>query len=122
MTGIRNAAWLALVLAIGTGCGGGTQPAPVGAVAPETAGNLEVVNRSSLDMDIFLVRQSGQRNRLGLAPGSKTTRFALTPAQVAGVGPVTFSAVPTLRGGRSVDSDQVNVTQKYVITLEIPPQ
>jgi hypothetical protein len=109
-------------LLLATGCAAGNQvPSPV-ATIPEAAGNLEVINRSSLDMDVYLVRSNGQRNRIGLAPGSKTTRFALTPAQVAGVGPVTFEAVPTLRGGRGVSSDQVNVTPREVITLDIPPQ
>jgi hypothetical protein len=102
-------------------CGGppNTQPAPV---TKEIAGNLQVINRSSQDMDIFLVRGNGQRTRLGLAPSSKTTMFALTPAQVAGVGPVTFEAVPILRGGQAIASDQVNVTPNEAITLDIPPQ
>lgn len=103
------------------GCGGAPAPPPA-AAAPSVAGNLQVINRSSQDMDIFLVRQNGQRNRLGLAPASRTTGFALTPAQVAGVGPVTFDAVPLIRGGRTVSSDQVNVTPKETITLDIPPQ
>ncbi len=102
-------------------CGGPpeTQPAPA---VRAVAGNLEVINRSSQDMDIFLVRGTGQRNRLGLAPASKTTRFSLTPAQVAGVGPVSFEAVPILRGGRAISSDQVNVIPTETITLDIPPQ
>lgn len=96
-----------------------TQPVPE---TKEVAGNLKVVNRSSQDMDIFLIRGNGQRNRLGLAPASKTTGFALTPAQVAGVGPVNFQAVPILRGGQSVSSDQVVVTPTQEIRLDIPPQ
>jgi hypothetical protein len=88
----------------------------------EVAGNLQVINRSSQDMDIYLVRRNGQRNRLGLAPASKTTRFALTPAQVAGVGPVNFEAIPILRGGQAIRSDQVIVTPTEAVTLDIPPQ
>lgn len=115
-----NLAGAVLLAASLTACS--APPPPAVDAVPEAAGTLEVVNRSSLDMDIFLVRTGGQRNRLGLAPSSRTTRFALTPAQVAGVGPVTFDAVPLLRGGRTVSSDQVNVTPKDVITLDIPPQ
>lgn len=119
----RHFAAVAALLLAGSlvACGGGSTAAPAG-VAPAPAGNLQVVNNSSQDMDVFLVLHNGQRTRLGLAPGAKTTGFALTPAQVAGVGPVTFEAVPILRGGRSVTSDQVNVTPRETITLEIPAQ
>ncbi|HWA17172.1 MAG TPA: hypothetical protein VG817_12105 [Gemmatimonadales bacterium] len=98
---------------------------PTTQAAPESrqvAGNLQVINRSSQDMDIFLVRGNGTRNRLGLAPASRATSFALTPAQVAGVGPVSFQAVPILRGGQAISSDQVVVTPTETITLDIPPQ
>jgi hypothetical protein len=110
----------AFALAI-SACGRSPSEEPV-PVTKAIAGNLQVVNRSSQDMDIFLVRGNGQRNRLGLAPSSKTTRFALTPAQVAGIGAVTFEAVPILRGGQAITSDQVNVTPTEMITLDIPPQ
>ena len=73
-------------------------------------------------MDVFLVRSGGQRSRLGLAPASTTTNFALTPAQVAGSGTVVFQAVPTLRSGQTVTSDPVAPNQKDSITLDIPPQ
>lgn len=122
---MRNRSFIALIAALValplSACG--TPPATQ--ATPETknvAGNLQVSNRSSLDMDVFLVRRNGQRTRLGLAPASKTTGFALTPAQVAGVGPVSFEAVPILRGGSAVNSDQVVVTPTETITLDIPPQ
>jgi hypothetical protein len=83
------------------------------------AGQLEVVNRSSFDMDIYVVR-SGQRVRLGLAPNNRTTRFTLSPAQVAGVGLARFEAVP-IAGGRPIGSEPVLLNPKDVITLEIPP-
>jgi hypothetical protein len=118
----NDTATLLMVLAATILAGCGRAPQPPLEVAPAVAGNLQVINRSSLDMDIFLVRQNGQRNRLGLAPASRTTGFALTPAQVAGVGPVSFDAVPLLGSGRTVSTDQVNVTAKETITLNIPPQ
>lgn len=121
---IRAAARCSLVVLLAgaaSGCGAATPAAP-GEVAPVDGGRLEVNNRSSLDMDLFLVGHSGIRSRLGLAPGGKVTTFALTPAQVAGANPVVFQAVPTLRGGQAISSDPVNVTSKEAVTLDIPPQ
>ncbi len=119
-TGARGWVW-ALVLA-GTGACTAAPAVQPAKVTPVKAGQLEVVNHSSLDMDLFLIRHGGQRSRLGLAPGSATTRFALTPAQVAGAGPVVFQAVPTLRVGQAVTSDPVAANQKDAFTLDIPPQ
>jgi hypothetical protein len=118
---IRYTMLVALLALPFAACGGPPETQPVPATK-EVAGNLQVVNRSSQDMDIFLVRSNGQRNRLGLAPSSRTTTFSLTPAQVAGVGPVTFEAVPIMRGGQAISSDQVSVSPTETITLDIPPQ
>jgi hypothetical protein len=96
---------------------------PVGP-APES-GNwntfLEVSNRSSSDMDIFLLRR-GQRARLGLAPGGETTRFEVHPVQVAGSGTVVFEARPVIgSGGRPARSDPTVLLPGDVIKLDIPP-
>jgi hypothetical protein len=71
-------------------------------------------------MDIFLVR-SGERVRLGLAPGNETTNFDLLPAQLTGVGPVHFEAVPLAGLGRSISSEPISLGLNDVISLDIPP-
>lgn len=90
-----------------------SQPAP--ADQPE----LQVVNRSINDMDVYIIR-SGQRIRLGLAPNGKTTRFSLSPSLTIGAGNVVFEAVP-LVGGQSVSTDPTPLPPKASVTLDIPP-
>ena len=90
-----------------------TQPAP--ADQPE----LQVVNRSINDVDVYLIR-SGQRIRLGLAPNARTTRFSLSPSLTIGAGNVVFEAVP-LVGGPPVSTDPTPLPPKASITLDIPP-
>ncbi len=94
--------------------------------APEAsdAGTLRVVNRSSTDMDIYVVR-SGQQVRIGLAPGGETTSFALTTALMTGGGVVHFEAVPTRSapGVRTaIRSDPATVRGGQIVTLDVPPQ
>ena len=91
-----------------------------GAARDPRTTELEVFNRSSSDMYIFVVR-SGQRIRLGLAPGNETTRFVLTPAHVAGVGTTYFQASPITGLGRPIGSEPVMLRLGDVITLDIPP-
>jgi hypothetical protein len=102
------------------GCSSGTGMAPAGAAPDPGTTQLEVVNRSSSDMDIYIVR-SGQQVRLGLAPGNVTTRFVLTPGQVAGVGLVHFQARPITGLGRPIGSEPVMLRLGDVVTLNIPP-
>jgi hypothetical protein len=95
-------------------------PEDTGGRVPPATTRLEVVNRSSSDMDIFVVR-SGQRVRLGLAPNNTTTRFSLEPAQVAGVGLIRFEARPLAGLGRPVSSDPTMIGIGDSVRLDIPP-
>jgi hypothetical protein len=79
-----------------------------------------VVNRSSADMEVYVVR-GGQRVRLGLAPGNETTRYTVSPAQFAGVGPTHFEAVPRIGLARPIGSEPVLLRAGDVVTLNIPP-
>ena len=81
---------------------------------------LEVVNRSSSDMDILMTRL-GDRRRLGLAPANVTTRFKLLPAQLVGAGQVVFEARPLLGLARPAQSEPTLLSPGDTITLEIPP-
>ena len=100
-------------------CGSRAGGTPSGA-SPDPTTQLAVVNRSSSDMDIYMVR-SGQRVRLGLAPANVTTQFVLTPGQVAGVGLVHFQGVPLLGLARPIGSEPVMLRAGDVVTLNIPP-
>ena len=96
-----------------------TPPPPAGAEQADEA-RLVVDNGSSLDMDVFLVR-SGQRIRIGLAPASQTTTFAINRGHMAGAGTVHFLAVP-VRGGQAYEGEPVNVRQGGTVPFRIPAQ
>jgi hypothetical protein len=112
-------ALLCLVLPL-AGCAGRPRSTEGGAAPDPGNTQLEVINRSSSDMDIFIVR-GGQPIRLGLAPGNETTRFVLSPAQVAGVGPAHFQARPITGLARPIGSEPVMLRAGDVVTLNIPP-
>ena len=97
----------------------GTSPSPATATANQGT-SLEVVNRSSSDMDIFAVR-SGSRVRLGLAPSNVTTRFNIQRGQLPGGGTVTFQARPLLGLARTISSEPTILSPGDTITLQIPP-
>ena len=107
-------------LALLAGCtkAAGNQPAPAASATQETT--LEVVNRSSSDMEIFLLRM-GDRARLGLAAANVTTKFTLSRAQVVGTGTVTFLARPLIGLARPIQSDPTAMFPGDTIRLEIPP-
>jgi hypothetical protein len=101
---------------------------PAGQPAPAPEGQnarLDVSNRSSFDMDVFAIR-SGQRIRLGTAPGGETSRFTLSPGVIVGGGSVYFEAVPARRvgvdSGGIVRTDNTQVRAGDVISLDVPPQ
>lgn len=83
---------------------------------------LEVDNRSSLDMDIYLRGERGGAARIGLAPGGEITSFALTRSLLAGAGVVRFEGRPVRGQGQSVVSEPFRVQVGSVITWSVPPQ
>ncbi len=119
---------LGLAVIASAACASNTQgtgdPADGPAAEASDAGTLRVANRSSTDMDVYVVR-TGQRVRIGLAPGGETTSFALTTALMTGGGVVHFEAVPTrsapgVRTG--IRTDPATVRGGQIITLDVPPQ
>jgi len=88
----------------------------------EPAGASVIVdNRSSLIMDIYLRRRDQAPTRLGFAPANEKTRFAISPALVAGAGLVQFEARPS-RVGEPTFSDLLSVGPGDELTWVIPPQ
>ncbi len=117
----------AVLLVLLPACSSSTaDPAPQPAAAPEGQNaRLDVSNRSSFDMDVFAIR-SGQRIRLGTAPGGETSRFTLSPGVIVGGGTLYFEAVPSRRVGADsggiVRTDNAQVRAGDVISLDVPPQ
>jgi len=114
---------VALAACSANSSGGDAAPVPAGEARPEEA-RLEVRNRTSEDMDVYIVR-GDQRVRIGLAPSGRSTFFALTPAMITGGGPVQFEAVRIRGAGApvpNVRSEQLSVRRGETVTLDIPPQ
>ena len=112
---LTRAALLAVTLAACASGSSQKSPSPDQGSDP----HLEVINRSSADVDIYLVR-TGQRIRLGLAPNNQTTKFSLTPALTIGAGTVRFEAVP-LVGGNTISTDPTTLQPNATVTLDVPP-
>ena len=108
---------LALALAAAPACAANQ----AGDSDPALQGRLEVVNRSSFDMDVEIASERGGAIRLGLAPAAETTTFRLTAGMLAGAGTVRFRARP-VRGGETVFSDPYKVRPGEQIVWSIPPQ
>lgn len=109
---------LMLTMTLIAACSAG--PAAKGTAEPQWVGQLDVVNRSSSDMDIFVVLGSS-RARIGLAPNNKTTTFKLSPAQIAGAGSVRFLAIPLAGGGEAAHTEPVHISPKDTVVLDVPP-
>jgi hypothetical protein len=93
-----------------------------GRSAPASQARVEVANNSSLDMDLYV--RTGQRRpiRLGLAPASDTTTFALARALLAGAGLIRFEARPVRGQGEPVLSEPFSAAPGDELHWSIPPQ
>ena len=110
----RSALILILVAACHSGAPGNTEP------ANQTRARIE--NRTSLDMDISVLRNDGRASRLGFVPGGDTAVFALPPSLTAGASWVRFEAKPVRSSGQPVVSEPFPVTMGEEITWWVPPQ
>lgn len=112
----------ALLLLLTLSCSGGG--APDTDPAPDSGSQLRarIENRASLDMDIYAVRNQGDRIRLGFVPGGESAVFALPPNVTAGVTTIRFEARPVRRSGESVVSELFGVRAGEDITWSVPPQ
>jgi hypothetical protein len=87
---------LALLLAT-AGCAGGGA-----STSPEPAAVVRIENRSSSDMDIYLLPALTSPTRVGFVPASDTVEFALARAQLSGSPSFRLEARPTRGGSRTV--------------------
>jgi hypothetical protein len=106
-----------LLLSITLGCAGNSTTASGG--GNTTRARIE--NNSSLDMDIYVVQQTGA-TRLGFVPANDTARFELTPGILAGAVSLRFEARPVRRSGRSMVSELFQVTPGDEIVWSVPGQ
>jgi hypothetical protein len=81
---------------------------------------LEVVNRATLDMNIYAVTDAGARERLGTAGSLQTTRLTIPNRLVAPALNLRFQADP-VGSTRTHFSDRVPVIPGDIVVLEIPP-
>jgi hypothetical protein len=117
-----------LVLSL-VGCAGHNpapenNPAPTDDAVPAADGErpkARIENNSSLDMDIYVVRQSGP-TRIGFVPANQSSTFELPAAIIAGSAAVRFEARPVRGSGRPVGSEIFPVNDGNQITWTIPAQ
>ena len=111
-----------LLLLLITACGRGTAPVagPDPDATEQTRARIE--NRASVDMDVYLIRNDGQRIRLGFVAGGETSTFALPATLTAGAMSIRFEARPVRRSGQTVMSEPFGVSRGEEITWSISPQ
>jgi len=80
---------------------------------------VQVDNQGFLDMDVYAVR-SGQRVRIGLAPGNTKTNLTLPSTLVSGLASLRFVADP-IGGRRASVSQEITVAPGDTVVMTIPP-
>ena len=110
-----------LLLLLSANCGRGN--APVAGPDPDTEQTrARIENRASVDMDVYLIRNDGQRIRLGFVAGGETSTFALPATLTTGAISIRFEARPVRRSGSTVISEPFPVSRGEEITWSISPQ
>lgn len=87
---------------------------------PQPRTTVEVDNQANLDMNIFVVRTSGARERLGTATAHTRTTFTIPERLIFGLTPLRFMADP-IGASRTPVSQEITVSPGDNIVLRIPP-
>jgi hypothetical protein len=106
------------LLLVSTACLGGSP----GNAGPFGQTRARIQNRSSLDMDISVIRNDGRSNPLGFAPGNETTTFSLPTSLTAGAAWIRFQAKPVRASGQTIVSETFPVRLGDEITWAVPAQ
>jgi hypothetical protein len=116
----RSSTLLMLLLILACGGGGAPNPAP----DPDSGDQprVRIDNRTSLDMDVYAVRNDGERVRLGFVSGGEKAVFALPATVTSGTTTIRFEARPVRRGGEPVVSEIFGVHTGEEIAWSIPSQ
>ncbi len=80
---------------------------------------VQVDNQGFLDMTVYASR-SGQRSRLGIAPGNSKANLEVPRTLISGLTPVRFIADP-IGGNRASVSQEIIVVPGDTVVLTIPP-
>ncbi len=111
-----------LLLLLTLACGGSGAPNPAPDPDSSDVPHVRIDNRASLDMDVFAVRNDGERIRLGFVSGGEKAVFALPATVTSGATTIRFEARPVRRGGDPVVSEIFGVHTGEEIAWSIPPQ
>lgn len=107
---------LALALTLGIAACARTHGPP----PPEQpAAVLRVENDGFADMDVFVLRESGARVRLGFVTGSSAADLRIPPSVLSGTGVLRFLARPVGGNGPSV-SQAISVSPGDTVVMTIP--
>lgn len=115
----RRTAVLA-ALAVSWACARPSKEGDDDGYVPRAETMLRVENQDFLDMNVYVVR-SGQRIRLGSAPGL-STRVLSIPASLVGGGAELRFLVDPVGSNRTPISQEIFVQPGDVVDLIIPPQ
>jgi hypothetical protein len=107
-----------LLALLSIACFGGSPGSP----EPSEQTRARIENRSSLDMDISVIRNDGRSSPLGFAPSNETTVFSLPTSLTAGAAWLRFEAKPVRESGHTVVSETFPVRLGDEITWSVPPQ
>jgi hypothetical protein len=113
---------LPVLLLLAVACSANTSPNTSPDPNASDQARVRVENRSSVDMDIYLLRSDGQSIRLGFVGGGETSTFALPATVTAGTTSIRFEARPVRRSGRPVTSEPFGLSKGEEIQWSIPPQ
>lgn len=108
---------IAAVCAIFAACASLRGQKPINPRDPTT---VIVDNRAVLDMTVYIVRSSGERIRIGMAPSLAKTKLTIPAGIVSGATGVRFLADP-IGGSRGPVSEEITVLEGDEVTLMIPP-
>jgi len=86
--------------------------------ARQAATILRVDNQSLYDMDVFIVREAGDRVRLGSVNSQRTADLTIPSGLIFGVSSVRFIARPFLGRGAEV-SQNITVSAGDIVKLTI---
>jgi len=113
-------AWTSLmVVAFACAACGGRGASTLGRDGPPAAATVEVLNRATLDMVVYVVPDGGVRERLGLAIALGTTHFTV-PQRMLVAGTLRFQADP-IGSTRVHTSQQILVSPGDTVVVQIPP-
>lgn len=115
MRATQNTLGAVLLVLVASACGsmGGRAPA----AEPTT---VLVENQSRYDMTIYVLRDNGQRVRIGRVTSLTSARMRIPDSMVFGVTTLRFLADP-LAGNRQPVSNDIIVTAGEEIRMTIPP-